>query len=282
MPPKNSKKTAESGDDESSPLMDMMKGMAAQLSSLNLKMEKIDSIESEVKGLRVLLNDLKSENQQLKTEAKVTERKLRDMNEKNCALENRIISLEQYNRSWSARALNIPLTIEEETNNYAVADKVYQLLLLPILKGAVERKLLPSVPSVDQILELAHVLPGKAGTPKPVIMRFLNRNVKDTIFKLKKFYSPREERHRSGEGAGRGARGGEEDGGGFGGRGRYLYPLYEDLSKATFLKMRAISKDERVKSCWSAKGQIKFVLHSSPAEIRKVVSILDSLEDIIK
>jgi len=59
--------------------------------------------------------------------------------------------------------------------------------------GAVERKIITTVPTtVDQILELAHVLPGKAGHPKPVIMRFLNRNTKDMVFKLKKFYSPRE------------------------------------------------------------------------------------------
>jgi hypothetical protein len=291
MPPKTSKKNAESGDEDNislSSIMDMLKGMSGQITSLNQKMEKMDSIESEVKSLKVLITDLKNENQQLKSEAKVTDRKLSEMNQKNCALENRIINLEQYNRSWSARALNIPLTSEEEANNYIVADKVYKLLLLPILQGAVEREILPSVPTVDQLLELAHVLPGKPCQPKPIIMRFLNRNVKDIIFNLKKFYAPREEGLRVGAGASRGgsrgpARAGEgEEGGGFEGRGKYKYPLYEDLSRPTFLKMRAISKDERVKACWSTKGQIKFVLHQSPSEIRKVVSILDTLEDIIK
>jgi hypothetical protein len=37
-----------------------------------------------------------------------------------------------------------------------------------------------------------------------------------------------------------------------------------------------------VKSCWSAKGQIKFVLHRSPADVKKVVSILDTLNDILR
>jgi len=178
MPPKTSKKNAESGDEDNislSSIMDMLKGMSGQITSLNQKMEKMDSIESEVKSLKVLITDLKSENQQLKSE---------------------------YNRSWSARALNIPLTSEEEANNYIVADKVYKLLLLPILQGAVEREILPSVPTVDQLLELAHVLPGKPGQPKPIIMRFLNRNVKDIIFSLKKFYAPREEGLRVGAGAG--------------------------------------------------------------------------------
>jgi chromosome segregation ATPase len=50
-------------------------------------MDKVDSIESEMKGLKILLNDLKSENKQLKTEARETDRKLSDMNLKNNALD---------------------------------------------------------------------------------------------------------------------------------------------------------------------------------------------------
>jgi hypothetical protein len=55
-----------------------------------------------------------------------------------------------------------------------------------------------------------------------------------------------------------------------------------DLSRATFLKMRAIANDGRVKACWSTKGQIKFVLLKSPNEVRKVISLLDPLEDMLK
>ena len=112
-----------------------------------------------MKGLKVLLTDLKNENKQLKTEARVTERKLNDMNERNNSLENRVNNLEQYHRSWSARAMNIPLSEDEERDNQKVADKVYNILLLPILRGAVERKLISTVPPIEQLLELAHVLP---------------------------------------------------------------------------------------------------------------------------
>jgi hypothetical protein len=301
MPPKGTKKTPvvtlsqqtaqsddEEGEDEG-PLMAMMKSMAAQLSGLTVKMEKIDNIESEMKGLKVLLTDLKNENKQLKTEARVTERKLNDMNERNNSLENRVNNLEQYHRSWSARAMNIPLSEEEERDNQKVADKVYNILLLPILRGAVERKLISTVPPIEQLLELAHVLPGKAGQPKPVIMRFLNRNVKEVVFKMKKFYAPREE-SRSGGGASQGASGGEPagsgggvgEGGGFEGRGKYLFPLYEDLTRGTFQKMRAIANDSRVKSCWSVKGQIKFVLHRNLNEVKRVNSLLDPHDDILK
>jgi hypothetical protein len=78
------------------------------------------------------------------------------MNEKNNVLENRLNNLEQHHRGWSARVLGIPLTPEDESDNYAVAAKVYDLALLPILRGAVERKLLPAIPVT--------------GDPKPVIV----------------------------------------------------------------------------------------------------------------
>ena len=293
MPPKN--KSAPETDDNSS-LAEMMRSMAAQLTGISDKVEKMDAkfepISNDVKDLKVILNDLKAENREIKAEVKLMDKKLSDMNEQNNNLENRINHLEQHHRGWSARVLNVPLTQEEEYDNDAVVTKVYELVLQPILHGAVERKMLRYIPTAEQLLEVAHVLPGKPGEPKPIIMRFYNRNVKDTIFKLKKYYAPRVEqggpsaggggRSRAGAGgAGSGQRVGEEPGG-FEGRGKYCFPIYEDLTRATFLKMRAISKDERVQSCWTVKGQIKFVLTKNAKEVRKVVSLLDPLDMILE
>jgi hypothetical protein len=52
-------------------MMDIIKNMSSQLSSLTSKMEKIDTIESKVKNLRVQLSYLKSENTQIKADARV-------------------------------------------------------------------------------------------------------------------------------------------------------------------------------------------------------------------
>ncbi len=267
-------------DDDDRSMMDIIKNMSSQLSSLTSKMEKIDTIESEVRNLRVLLSDLKSENSQLKADARENERKLCEMNERNNNLEDRLNHLEQHHRGWSARILNVPLTPEEETDNNRVRDIVFNIALRPILEGAVAKNLLSKVPTADQLLETAHVLPGKAGQPKPIIMRFYNRNVRDICFTMKKHYAPRVEQ--SGGGRGGAAQGGGEGAGGFEGRGRYLYPLYEDLTRATFLKMRAITNDERVKACWTIKGQIRFVLHKNEKDVRRVQSLLTPLDDILK
>jgi len=290
MPAKTQKKIVASGDnsdEDDRSMMDIIKNISSQLaanstqlSNLTAKMDKIDVIENEVKNLRVLLSDLKSENTQLKAAASDNERKMAELNERNNSLEDRLNNLEQHHRGWGARILNIPLTPDEETDNNRVRDIVYNLALRPILEGAVAKNLLTKVPTADQLLETAHVLPGKAGQPKPIIMRFYNRNVRDACFVMKKHYAPRVEQ--SGGGRGGAARGGEEGAGGFEGRGRYLYPLYEDLTRATFLKLRAITNDERVKACWSIKGQIRFVLHKNEKEVRRVQSLLTPLDDILK
>jgi len=287
----------EVSEDDGCSLQEMMKDMSKQLTSINTKLERMETIETEVRGLKVILNDLKAENKELKAEARATERKLQEMNERNNHLENRLNSLEQHHRGWSARVLNIPLSKEEETDNIKVRDKVYIHALLPILRGAVEKNLLQAIPTAEQLLEVAHILPGPAGQPKPVIMRFYNRNVRDLCFRLKKHYAPRVERGSPGGGGagGGGARGGgggaaggaggdvgDEEAGGFEGRGRYRYPLYEDLTRSAFLKMRAISKDSRVKACWSVKGQIRFILNSKPEEVKRVESLLDNLDTILK
>jgi uncharacterized protein YoxC len=299
----NSGGAREGGGEEQSgdlSLQQMMKVMSGQLADINKKLEKIDTIESDVRGLRVLLNDVKQENKQLKEEVKKKEQQLQDMNVRLNHQEDRLNSLEQHHRGWSARVLNVPLNQEEESDNIRVRDKVYNMALLPILRGAVSKNLLPSVPTAEQLLEVAHVLPGPTGQPKPVIMRFYNRHVRDVCFRLKKHFAPREERGSTGGGgaggggargggggggggaAGGGGAGGDREEGGFEGRGRYLYPLYEDLTRSAFQKMRAISKDSRVKACWSVKGQIKFILSSKPEEVKRVNSLLDPLDIILK
>ncbi len=55
------KKTVPSGeisDEDNASVMDMLRNMSSQLNGLTSRMDKLDSIESEVKTLRVLLNDL--------------------------------------------------------------------------------------------------------------------------------------------------------------------------------------------------------------------------------
>jgi len=73
------------GEDECS-MKEMMRSIQSQLKGINSKLSKIETIESEVKGLRVILTDLKNENKQLKAEARENEKKMEDLNERNNTL----------------------------------------------------------------------------------------------------------------------------------------------------------------------------------------------------
>jgi hypothetical protein len=262
----------------------------AKLNSIDAKMEKVETIEQEVKHLRVLMEDLKNENKELKAEVKEKDKQLKDMQEELNRQDTRINNIDQHHRGWSARVMNIPLTEEEEWDTNIVMGKVYELALLPILKGARDIGKLNTIPTAQQLLETAHVLPGNTnpGQHKPVIFRFYTRSIKDLCFKLKKEYATRmqqtagDERREVGEvdraGAG-GAR--RKDGGGYKGKGKYSFPFYEDLTKTNFNLMRNLANDPRVQASWSSHGQIYFKLQNSNI-VKKVGSIHEPLDSILK
>lgn len=256
---------------------DQIKSQSDQLASINQKVDKIELVENEVKNLKTLVTSLRDENKQLREEVNRKEKQLDDMQSTVNGLETRLNNLEQHHRGWSARVMNIPVSEEEEKNPTAMIHKVFHLALRPILEGAVQIGKLQSLPAAEQVLEVAHVLPGKPGAVKPIIMRFFSRNIRNLIFQLKRDFASREE---PSQGAVTRRSGANADGR-YEGKGRFRYPLYDDLTKANLSKMKAIAADSRVQSCWTVNGQIRFRLKDSDA-VRKVVSILDPLDLILK
>ena len=272
------KATAASDDDiQLSDIARLLKSQAEQLTSqaeqlavISNQMSKVDKIEAEVKDLRTLIVSLKDENKALHQQVKEKDKVIEDMSKSVAGLEEKLNNVEQHHRSWGARVLNVPVSDSEAASPTAMIRKVYDLVLRPILLGAVQSGRLDVVPPADQVLEVAHVLPGKPGQPRPIIMRFYSRNIRSLCFQFKRDFAPRE--------SDSGLRGGTE---GSEKRGRFAYPLYDDLTKPTLNKMRAISQDDRVHACWSVNGKIHFKLKESD-QVRKVVSIQDPLDLILK
>jgi hypothetical protein len=257
----------------------------ARFDNVDAKLNKIDAIEVKVNSLETLLIDLKNENKQLKEELARKEKQLDDFQSTLNNQEIRLNNMEQHHRNWSARVLNVPLTAEEEQDPEAVIQKVYNLVLHPILVGAKNAGNIKIIPPAEQLLEVAHVLPGKPGSNKPIIMRFYNRNLKAICFRYKKDFAPREQ-PKNKPTTRKAATTTTESGGAAGGdassdgRGRYCFPLYEDLTRANLAKMKAIAADSRTQSCWSVNGNIRFKLVNSQV-VRKVACILDSLDTIL-
>jgi hypothetical protein len=268
----------------------VLNGLSAQFAAFNAKIGAVDTISKQMAAMEqkfvvmeTKLTAALNENKSLREEVRAKEKTIENIQASYANLENKCNEMEQYNRSWSLRVFNIPLTEEEEKNGNMVRDKVYNLALLPILRGALELGEIAAIPRAEDLLEVAHILPGKPGENKPVITRFYNRFMRTLCLRLKRDHAPRTAARTA---VGRGGVAGEEGsesgraGAGPDGRGRYAFPFFEDLTRPTFHKMRALNLDERVQSCWSINGQLRIKLANS-GKLIKVNSVYDSVDSIV-
>jgi predicted nuclease with TOPRIM domain len=135
--------------------------------------------------LSVLMDDfrsLKDEFKSMKQENKKLKETLEQQADEIAELKNELNEKELHARSWSIRVNNIPVPDGKETDNKAVMQAVHKELVAPILAGAVSAGEIASVPSCDNLIEIAHILPGK-GARKPIIVRFLSRYWRSLLFK---------------------------------------------------------------------------------------------------
>jgi hypothetical protein len=233
-------------------LVSKLAEMSTTLASFNNRFDKLEKLWS----------DAKAENRVLKEALQEKEREITNIRE-------RMNEQEQYTRSWCVRVLNMKLPQNDETDPYKVMQHVYEKLLLPILRGAVSKGLIQHIPSADQILETAHILPCKPGATPPIIARFYSRNIRAMIFRLKKEFAPRAPTEPAA-----GTRSKDQR------SGKLTYLLFEDLTRPTFSKMRAMSQHEAVENCWSVSGSLRYKLINDPT-IYKVKSIFASVEQIL-
>ena len=209
--------------------------------------------------LEASLREAKGEIQKLKEALQVKEKEVINIKQK-------ANDQEQYIRSWSIRILDLQIPQDQDCSDTSVVMKhVFNQVLAPILRGAVSKGLLHAVPSPDQVLETAHILPSKPGQIPPIIARFYSRNIKALMFRLKREFAkkadptPAQATSRTPKPA---------------------HPFYEDLTNTNFLKMRSLASDPRVMSCWSVAGQLRLRLNNSEA-IHKVRNIYESTDTII-
>jgi len=208
------------------------------------------------------------ENKQLKASHKEMERTLKERDEEILGLKERLNEQEQYARGWSIRVLGMQIPEHEATQPIKVMQHVYTRLLLPIFQGAVQAGHLKGVPGVEEVLETAHILPARPNNIPAIICRFYSRNIRALVFRLKRECAPRLEPETARQGAQRRP-------------GRYEYAFFEDLTRTNFLKLRALSQHEKVASCWSINGSLKYKLKDSENVVRVVKSVFATVDDIV-
>jgi hypothetical protein len=194
-----------------------------KLDAILEKLSALDGISSKITKMEKILAATQAENTQLKETIKNQDARIND-------LQHRLNNLEQHGRSVSIRVNNLPLEEGEERDPPAVISKVYNTVFLHILKGAASKQAISQVPSCFEMIEMAHPLPGKSDRPKPIIVRFFNRNLKSVLFKHRKEFAVKSEES--------------------GPIPRYKFPFHDDLTRDTYLKMKKLQGDPRVHSCW--------------------------------
>jgi len=224
--------------------------------------QRLDAYGARFDTLEKLLADSKQENRALQAAMEEKEREIEE-------LKRTANDQEQYIRSWSIRIMDLPIPPNQDAhNNTVVMQLVYNSLLLPIFQGAVDNGMMPNIPTCDQVLEMAHILPCKPGSTPPIIARFFSRNIKALVFKLKRDFAPRTAHSRAANQNNRSS------------PAPFAHPFYEDLTRYNFSKMRDIARDERVQSCWSVAGQLRFKLKGED-QVVKVKCIYDPVDTII-
>ena len=97
---------------------------------------------------------------------------------------------------------------------------------------------------------MAHILPAKKDSNKPVIVRFYSRFMRSLVFRYRKNFAPREEKTAGPSGGAVKAP-------------KMKYSFFEDLSKETYAKLTEIKREPEVQSAWTVSGSIRFKTKNS-------------------
>ena len=246
------------------------KSIEESLAEISAQLAILLPLPTAIAKLELLVKDLTKENTNLRAE-------LAERDKDIVVLKNQVNNIEQLSRSNNVRIFNLPISEADKFNNFKIAHQAYTTVILPILQGAVEEGDIPDVPPCRELLERAYFLPGLGGKPGSVIVRFINRDYRTLLFIHKKRFQPRET---SPPAAANKTRSTTSTSSTSAPLGRYLYPVYEDLTKATFSKMRALSAHSTVSSAWSHNGHIRYKLVDNPA-IRHVNNVFEPIDKIL-
>jgi hypothetical protein len=177
---------------------------------------------------------------------------------------------EQELRENVIRLFNFPMSPDDSAADHgkALANRVYEKILKPIIVAAKAKDDLGSVHQLNSVIDDCFRI-GKPSLkdgilrPSPVIIKLRSKQLKQAIMKNKRNSIPTpSEREKSA------------------GIKRFL--LVEDLTPPTFKKLSEILADERVEKAWSIEGQIRFVLVGNDKTVKKVKSVFDPTSKIIE
>lgn len=233
--------------------------------------DKIDALSSDQKENFTKISDrldtLETRLKEVTDSNTKLEKDITSLQQENIFLKNKIQDLGQHTRSTNVRIFNFDCN--DDIDFDTLIDQLYDRIFLPILRGALSKNRIKTIPSRDRLITSAHHLPGKDGKPKPVICRLLNSHYRTIILQHQKEFGPRamESVRPKTPGPARPP--------------PLLHPCFEDSTAEMYRFKQQLAAHEAVAAAWIAGGVVRFKLVESDT-VRRVKSIYDSIENIIE
>jgi len=233
--------------------------MFEYLIALHLESRDINTAnQKEIHQLKDKVTVLETENIELKKDLKMVKEVVNNH--------------DQEARSLTVRIFGVPLSEEEKkfpNQNKITAKTAYDKIIRPLLTAAKANNDIDSIPQLSNTIEDSFRL-GKGSKdkkgrplPPPILVHLSNSKVKVAAFKSKRKAMPTPTEAEAALGIQR-------------------FSLVEDLTPATFTKLKQLRADERVSKAWTTERRIRFTLVEDKDSVLRVTSVYDSINSIIK
>ncbi len=213
---------------------------------LTSSLARIETLEKEVKTL--------------KTTATVLGREVTD-------LKDQLNARNQADRACSLRVFGVAVTPDEigaTDGGDGLKKRLYDRVLKPVLAAAKTAGDIPTVPHAGTgVLSVYRAGRAKVGvTPPPLVVRLSSSELKVALLRHKRRNLPPVTDAESSCGIQR-------------------FSIAEDLTAATYNKLRDLQRQETVGRAWTIDGRIRYTLTDDPSTVRRVKSVFAATADIL-
>ena len=243
-----------------------------QIAALSALVESsVTSLKEIISNNRVELLAKLEEVQLLRTELTVVKNQAAAQGAEILELKTKVNEFEQSSKSKSIRVFGIIVPKEEEEAlgaNRAAIKRVYDKVIKPILLVAKAKNMIDTVPQLNNCVAEGYRagLPpkaGKSGPPPPCVIKFVSKDIRDVILKLKKDNTPPPCQEEKAAGVKR-------------------VVVVEDLTPSTHRKLKELVAQQEFEKVWTINGYIRFTLTGDPDKIvRKLSSPFFSNTEIL-
>jgi hypothetical protein len=176
--------------------------------------------------------------------------------------------LKQLIKGKTMRLFNFPMGEDEAADTgRALAARVYERVLKPLLTAAKAKNELSTVPQCNNVVDSIYrvgkptVMDGVT-RPSPIVIRLCSKQLHTAIMKCKREATPAPSTQEKAAGIRR-------------------FVVVEDLTAPTYKLLRELLEDDRVEKAWSVNGRLRYVQTGDDKSVKHVKSVFDPMDTIL-